>query len=193
MNAVKLLSKDHRTVEKLFQQFRSGTEKVKERSVRKLVEELTLHAEVEERSLYPQARRVAPDLVKESLAEHAEVKKMLAELSAAALPEDVDDKIEKLEQDVSHHVQEEESELFPKLESDLGEDRLEEIGDEIRTLKSASQRRSGSAARSRNGRRRASKGRGRKARTRKKTASGRRTKKAASRKRSSNRRARRAG
>jgi len=192
MDAVKLLSKDHRTVEKLFREFRSGTQATKERCVRQLVQELSLHAEAEERSLYPQARQVAPDLVKESLAEHAKVKKMLAQLNAAALPDDLATKIEALEKDVSHHVEEEESGLFPKLQSELGKERLGEIGDQIQSFKSMSERRS-RPSRAARGRRRRTSGRRREKAPKRKTASRRRrTKKAVSRKRSSQRR-RRAG
>jgi hemerythrin superfamily protein len=139
MNAVNLLSKDHRTVEKLFADF--GSKKAGRATagiVRKIVQELTIHAEVEERFLYPEAKRrkSTASLVKEAVAEHAKVKKILAAIvRAGADRESVASKVAELEQNVSHHVEEEESELFPKLETELGEARLAEIGAEIRRAK----------------------------------------------------------
>src|SRR5581483_5728206 len=84
MDAVTLLRNDHKTVEGLFKKFEKAgpnAHKTKQDLVEKIVEELSIHAAIEEQVLYPAAREAAPDdtdLVLESLEEHHIVKWVLS-------------------------------------------------------------------------------------------------------------------
>src|SRR6266480_4135544 len=86
MNALKLLKDDHRTVEALFKRFEQAGDrahKTKRGIVDKIVEELSVHAAIEEQVLYPAARKAVPeadDNVLEALEEHHVVKWTLSEL-----------------------------------------------------------------------------------------------------------------
>jgi len=143
MNAIALLTADHRKVEALFQQFEGEADPVRRRDVAdSIMSELTVHAEVEETHFYPAARGATPgagELTEESLKEHAQVKRVISQIEAMR-PEDSGcvPTMQRLKQLVQHHVHEEEGELFPKVSAALGEDRLSEIGTRIDEMKKAS-------------------------------------------------------
>jgi hemerythrin superfamily protein len=143
MNAIALLTEDHRKVEALFQQFEGEADPVRRRDVGdRILSELTVHAEVEETHFYPQARSATPgaeELTDESLQEHRQVKDTISQIETMQ-PEDGGyvPAMQRLKQLVQHHVQEEEGELFPKVSGALGEDRLAEIGARIDDMKKAS-------------------------------------------------------
>lgn len=143
MNAITMLESDHRKVETLFTQFTSDTDLLRRRGVaEQIITELTVHAEIEETHFYPAAATATPgarELVGESEKEHAEVKRVIGALERMH-PEDAGyaSTIERLEQLVQHHVEEEEGELFPKVAEALGSARLEEIGRSMDDMKKAS-------------------------------------------------------
>ena len=127
MDAITLLRNDHRSVEKLFKRFeKAGDGALVERRtiVDRIVEELSVHASVEEQVFYPVCRATVPgveDLTLESLEEHHVVKWLLAELADLdADAERFEAKTTVLIEMVRHHVEEEESELFPKVRAALG-------------------------------------------------------------------------
>jgi hemerythrin superfamily protein len=135
MNAIQLLKKDHRTVESLFAQYKrlgDAATTQKKAVVEKIIHELSVHAAIEEQILYPAARRAVTakeDLVLESLEEHHVVKLVLSELaSMRPTSERYDAKVTVLEEAVKHHVEEEESDLFPALQKKLGAPTLEQMG-----------------------------------------------------------------
>src|SRR4051812_21522690 len=116
MDAITLLKNDHKTVEKLFKAFEKAGDgaKVRKRElVDKIIEELAIHAAIEEQVFYPAIRELVPeseDMVLESLEEHHIVKWTLSELEALS-PENerFDAKVIVLTESVRHHVEEEES------------------------------------------------------------------------------------
>src|SRR5438045_4462538 len=93
MDAITLLKNDHKTVEKLFKQFEKAGDRAtatKRNLVDKIIEELSIHAAIEEQVLYPAARELVPDstdMVLESLEEHHIVKWTLSELDGLS-PDD---------------------------------------------------------------------------------------------------------
>lgn len=100
-----------------------------------MIEELTVHAWIEEEIFHPAARAAVPDTtdhVLESVEEHHVVLRMLSEL-AGPDPEDerFDAKMTVLVENVRHHVEEEEKEWFPKVRSALGHSRLGELGERL--------------------------------------------------------------
>ncbi|MDH6220789.1 hemerythrin domain-containing protein [Streptomyces pseudovenezuelae] len=142
MDAIVLLKDDHQTVEKLFKEFeRAGDRayKTKRKIADKVIEELTVHAWIEERIFYPAARAAVPDTtdhVLESVEEHHVVLWMLSEL-AGLDPQDerFDAKMTVLIENVRHHVEEEEKEWFPQVRSALGRNRLGELGEQLSAAK----------------------------------------------------------
>lgn len=142
MDAIVLLKDDHKVVEKLFKEFEQAGEKAyktKRRIADKIIEELTVHAWIEERIFYPAAREAVPetkDHVLESVEEHHVVLWMLSELAGMdAEDERFDAKMTVLIENVRHHVEEEEQEWFPEVRSALGRNRLTDLGEQLAAAK----------------------------------------------------------
>ncbi len=133
MNAIDLLKHQHREVEELFEEIEDageGAVQTKERVFRGIANALALHSEIEERIFYPEAKASeTEDVLRESVEEHLSVRRLIADILEAG-PEDVqfDAKVNVLKEQVEHHVEEEEQELFPKVEKARSADELEEMG-----------------------------------------------------------------
>lgn len=138
MDAIVLLKDQHKQVERLFKRLEKGDLEV----VPEICAALTEHAELEEQYFYPAVREDlenAEDEVDEAFEEHHVMSVLIEELESMT-PEDERYKAKAtvLMELVRHHVEEEESELFPDARSELGRKRLQEIGDEMQTLMEAS-------------------------------------------------------
>jgi hemerythrin superfamily protein len=144
MNAITLLKKDHRNVEKLFDQYRSTTNG-KRGLIEQITAELSKHMDAEERQLYPVLREAIPDgqlLMEEAEREHREARGLLAEVQNAEPSSfDADAKMATLRRAVDHHVKEEEGEIFPQMEKSIGKARIERIGAEIGKAKGSAPKR----------------------------------------------------
>jgi hemerythrin superfamily protein len=144
MDAVTLLRNDHKTVEGLFKKFEKAgpnAHKTKQDLVEKIVEELSIHAAIEEQVLYPAARAAVPDendLVLESLEEHHIVKWVLSEIDGMdPTDERFTAKVTVLIENVRHHVEEEEGDLFPALRKGMKRKELEELAQAMEKAKKA--------------------------------------------------------
>jgi hemerythrin superfamily protein len=144
MNAITLLKNDHKTVEDLFKRFEKlgpRAVKTKQDVVERIIRELSVHAAIEEMIFYPAIRQSVEDgeiedMVLESLEEHHIVKWVLSELDRMDPEhERFDAKVRVLMENVRHHVEEEENELFPKVSKVFGRARLDELGDAMAQLK----------------------------------------------------------
>jgi hemerythrin superfamily protein len=117
-DAIALLKEDHRTVEKLFKDFESAKgEGRKEKLARQICLELTVHTAIEEQIFYPACEgKIEEDLLKEAYVEHDAAKLLIAEIEAGNGESDdfFDAKVQVLSEQIEHHVEEEEKELFPK-------------------------------------------------------------------------------
>ncbi|MFI8278062.1 hemerythrin domain-containing protein [Streptomyces sp. NPDC085929] len=138
MDAIVLLREDHKTVEKLFKRFeKTGDDDLAERRaiVDEVIEELTVHAWIEEQVFYPAAREAVPettDHILESIEEHHAVVWMLSELKDMdASDERFKAKMSVLAENVRHHVEEEEQDWFPDVRKAMGRKRLTELGDRL--------------------------------------------------------------
>jgi hemerythrin superfamily protein len=118
-DAVSDLMADHRTVEKLFKQYEEAKEDdaKKQEIYRQISKELKVHTQIEEEIFYPAAREFAEaDMVNEAEVEHASAKDLIAQIDAMAPSDEMyDAKVKVLQEMIEHHVEEEESELFPEL------------------------------------------------------------------------------
>ncbi len=146
-DALVLLKADHQTVEKLFTKYEalgSTAYKTKRKVVDQIVSELSVHAAIEEQVFYPALRSALPDLedtVLEGLEEHHVVKWTLDELKdLPAEDERFHAKVTVLMESVRHHVEEEESEMFPEVRKGLGRKELAAIGERLESAKLAAPR-----------------------------------------------------
>ncbi|MCU1395508.1 MAG: hemerythrin [Ilumatobacteraceae bacterium] len=142
MDAITLLRNDHKTVEALFKRFEKagdGAYADKREIVDRIVEELSIHAAIEEQVFYPMARASVPeteDLALESLEEHHIVKWVLSELDGMdPRAERFDAKVTVLIENVRHHVDEEQTEFFPKVRGALGRKQLASLGEALAEAK----------------------------------------------------------
>jgi hemerythrin superfamily protein len=133
MDAITLLKQQHREVDALFERLRQCGEDEKILLLGKLSEQLTIHAQLEERHFYPFAQRMGiQDMVDHSLQEHAQVKQLIAELLALKRHDPrVDENVQKLMQSVQSHVMEEENSFFPRLMSVASQEDLMSLGTEM--------------------------------------------------------------
>ena len=131
MDAFKLLKADHRKVAELFEKLESASGKRKLDVFAKIKTELDLHAHIEEKIFYPALEKPSEthDLTLEAYEEHKQVKTLLRQLSRArTASEEWQAKAKVLQENVEHHVDEEENELFKKADSVLSDEELEELG-----------------------------------------------------------------
>jgi hemerythrin superfamily protein len=127
MDAIVMLREDHAAVKKLFTRFDKGETGV----VPTICDELDRHAALEEAYFYPEVKDVIPgrDLVLESIEEHHVVHMLIAELRALdPADERYRAKATVLVENVRHHIEEEESELFPAVREAFGRKDLQEMG-----------------------------------------------------------------
>jgi hypothetical protein len=132
-SATQLIRRDHKKVEGLFDKFQqSKSENSKKRLVEQVIQELEVHAKVEEEIFYPAVKKQLgeEDLVEEAKQEHQQMKDILRELKKMnGQDEELEEKFSELVECVKHHVEEEEGEMLPKAEqSELD---LTELGDEL--------------------------------------------------------------
>jgi hemerythrin superfamily protein len=120
-DAVALLMADHKKVKALFSQFKklreSGGSDEKSAIVEQICTELKIHTALEEELFYPAVRSAIDDgdLMDEALVEHAGAKELIAQLEDADPAEELyDAKVTVLGEQIDHHVEEEEGEMFPK-------------------------------------------------------------------------------
>ena len=139
MDAFNLLKEDHRKVEELFEQLESAQGQAKMRVFEQIKSELELHTHIEEKIFYPalEKPKQTHDLTLEAYEEHAVVKTLLKELSRARTANDEwEAQAKVLQENVEHHVEEEENELFKKADSALSEEELEDLTERMIAEKS---------------------------------------------------------
>ncbi len=147
MDIFTMLKTDHKKVKKLFKQTEAKTITPAKRAklAQDIFKELTIHMAVEEKTFYPRLREKTENedprknklraLVNESKEEHnvAKIlKKQLNEMDPA--DEYFAAKLKVLQENIEHHIEEEEEDLFPKAKKCL-KDEVKEISSEAQKLK----------------------------------------------------------
>ena len=139
MNALELLIADHQKVAQLFEQAEATeNDKQKQKLFAQIKSELEVHTHIEEKIFYPALREheELKDIVLEAFEEHKQVKTLLQEIeSLADGSEKFDAKLKVMKENVEHHVEEEEGEMFPQVEELMDEEQLEQPGKEMETSK----------------------------------------------------------
>jgi len=138
-DAVAMLKADHQRVRDLFQQYEATSNVEAQWTIAEEVfTELETHTQLEENIFYPAVNEETdegPELVKESLAEHETMKNLIQKLRGMGPhSQGFDATFRELLQNVEHHVEEEENEMFPLAEEELEED-MKDLRDEMQELK----------------------------------------------------------
>jgi hemerythrin superfamily protein len=138
---IDVLIEDHREVQALFRALQDGNGDPQHRRdlADAMTAELVRHSIAEEEYLYPTAREVLPDGDKEAdheIEEHAEVERLLKELDGVDATEPrFDELTAKVIEEVGHHLEEEENDLFPRLRQACTAEQLTELGHKVQQAK----------------------------------------------------------
>ena len=139
MNALELLKQDHQKVAELFEQAeQTENEKQKQKLFHRIKTELEIHTQIEENIFYPalEQQEELKSLVLEAYEEHRQVKTLLREISALVDgSEKFDAKLKVMKENVEHHVEEEETEMFPRVKQFMSTPELEQMGLEMEQAK----------------------------------------------------------
>jgi hemerythrin-like domain-containing protein len=149
MDAISLLKADHVKVKGILRELEPTTERAEKTRTElfsKLKTELTVHEIIEEEIFYPTLKQhpKAKDIVLEGYEEHGVVDTLMGELEA--LP--VDDetwgaKASVMIENIEHHIEEEEGEMFSKARQVFDRDELEQLGKAMETRKAEAMREQG--------------------------------------------------
>lgn len=120
-NATQMIRQDHKKVEGLFKKFeQTQGAQAKRRLAENAMAELEVHAALEEEIFYPAVKKEVDDgssMVQEAIEEHQTVKQLISELKGMQeANEEFESQFSQLMENVQHHVEEEESEMLPKVE-----------------------------------------------------------------------------
>jgi len=141
MNALNLLKQDHKTVGGLLEKIDKTTEralKTREELFTRLKTELDVHAKIEETIFYPalENEEETRDITLEAFEEHRLVKQLLSELERMAKDDEQwTARFTVLKENVEHHVEEEEGEMFSKVRKVLSNEDLETLGARLEEAK----------------------------------------------------------
>jgi len=146
VDATKLLEQDHEEVEGLFKKFEEAGDqayKTKQDLADRIIQELTIHTEIEEEIFYPAVKSEvddAEDEVLEAVEEHHVAETLIEEIKGlTAQDEEFDAKVMVLIESVRHHKDEEENEMFPKVRNAFSTEELEQIGQRLEQAKEQKQ------------------------------------------------------
>ncbi|QSQ19634.1 hemerythrin domain-containing protein [Pyxidicoccus parkwayensis] len=133
MNALDLLKQQHDEVKKLFKQYEKlpdHADEKREELFAAIADRLSAHTAIEEQYFYPSAKAEdTEDLLREAAEEHLSAKRLIADLlEMDPSDEEFDAKMQVLQEQVDHHVEEEETELFKKVRKILSKEQLEDLG-----------------------------------------------------------------
>jgi hemerythrin superfamily protein len=134
---ISVITKDHREVEAAFKELESkqGTPEHRRDLADHVIAELVRHSVAEEQYMYPAAREVLPDgdeIADHELEEHAEAEKVMKGLDGLDAEDPrFDEILGKLMADIRHHIQDEESDLLPRLQEACTQEQLQDLGAKV--------------------------------------------------------------
>ena len=133
INVLDLLTDQHTEVDKLIAKLEKGTGNAAA-VFQELADKVAAHATVEEKVFYPAVMSAkTQDLLNESVEEHLEIKRLLADMMELDPDSDsFEAKLSVLKENISHHAhEEEEDKLFPMLRKQMSSDKLAAIGNQV--------------------------------------------------------------
>jgi len=132
IDVVDLLTAQHKEVDQLIEKLEKGKGE-KAAVFQQLADKLAAHATIEEKVFYPGVMtEKTKDILNESVEEHLEVKRILADmLSLDPSSDSFEAKLSVLKENLSHHAhEEEEDKLFPMVRKHLDADQLAALGNQ---------------------------------------------------------------
>lgn len=141
MDALKLLQEDHDKVKKILEDLDSTTErgvKTREELFERLRTELDVHELIEEEILYPALKEhpKTKELALEAYEEHHVVDLVMAEIQEVPFDDERwGAKLTVVKENVEHHIEEEEKEMFDQARQVFDEDELVELGERMQARK----------------------------------------------------------
>lgn len=136
-DAFEMLIEQHREVDELFESIEDEEDEAEKlRLFQDLADKLAIHTSIEEQHFYPAVReRQTEDLLHEALEEHLSAKRLIADLLELEPSDDAfDAKLSVLKEQIEHHVEEEENELFPKVAKIFSAEELDVIAQQMASL-----------------------------------------------------------
>jgi iron-sulfur cluster repair protein YtfE (RIC family) len=144
MDALELLTADHNRVRGLFTRFKAAEGENNAQAAQlkeKIIEELEIHTTIEEQIFYPaitQLNDEIHELVTEGIEEHHVVDTLMAEIKLLTpADEEWAAKVKVLIENVEHHAEEEEQEMFPMVRKAMGDDARTDLGRQLEAKKAA--------------------------------------------------------
>ena len=138
MDAIRVLLRQHRAVEKLFQKFEEeGDLELKRAACQEIGDALAIHTTIEEKLFYPATKEARTEQqLLEAVKEHIATRRTIADVVEE---EDLDEahlsaRVRALKDQVAHHVREEEREFFPKVKKFLDVHQLDRLGDQLEDM-----------------------------------------------------------
>jgi iron-sulfur cluster repair protein YtfE (RIC family) len=141
MDALKLLKDDHDRVKKMLNELDETTEraeKTRTEGLARLKRELTIHEVIEEEIFYPAMKEhaEAKDIVLEAYEEHDVVNIIMSEIEQTPTEDETwKAKFTVMKENLEHHIEEEEGEMFDKAREIFDRDALDELGDRMQARK----------------------------------------------------------
>jgi hemerythrin-like domain-containing protein len=139
MNGLELLKEDHRKVKELFELVKTiGDKRQLKQLYNKIKIELDTHTYIEEKVLYATLKKDEEfkEMALKAVEEHLQVKNLLREIDHLSDgSERFEPKLMVLIEDVNHHIETEESEMFPMIEGRFSEGQLEDLGQNLEASK----------------------------------------------------------
>ena len=140
MTAIEFLKAQHREAMALIETLENGNGRALNPAglqiFGKLKSALVFHTTVEEQLFYHEFANNAAtkDLINDAYSEHRRVDELLVKLTTAT-PDKFAGLLQELKNEIAHHVDEEENDLFPKAERLLGPQKLAEMGLQLEQIK----------------------------------------------------------
>ena len=142
LNALDLIKDDHDRIKEMFDEALDAEDaKTRSELLQRIRTELIAHERMEEDIFYPALRSAsdkAKDIVLEGYDEHHVIDTILDEMFQ--VPEDTDQwhaKLKVLHENLEHHIEEEEKEMFKKARKAMSKETLDELGARMRQSKEA--------------------------------------------------------
>ena len=141
MDALALLKDDHDKVKKMLDELDSTTERAEKTRTElfgKLKHDLTIHETIEEEILYPALKEFAKtrDITLEAYEEHHVVDQIVGELEATPVTDETwGAKLTVMKENLEHHIEEEEGDMFKKARQVMDRAELDEMGERMDTRK----------------------------------------------------------
>jgi hypothetical protein len=132
MNAIELLKDQHKKTKAALEKASKG--KLDAAESKKAADELVAHMVIEEHVFYPRVRELMKDMVGESYEEHTTARFALARALTARGEEQIKARFTVLKELVEHHIEEEEEEMFPKVQKNIDAQELERLGARMKAM-----------------------------------------------------------